>query len=152
MADDQNQRTYRSNEPPVRRAPTPSASASDPLAELARLIGQTDPFAEFGRDGARRTPAPPSAPAAAPSFGANDYFGAAAAPAPQPWPPEASPFGARGLAQQPFATDPNLYPAEAETRGHPAADTGEFEPDPDHPNNAQYGNEEEDFYDDAPPT
>jgi sporulation related protein len=152
MADDQNQRTYRSNEPPVRRAPAPSASTSDPLAELARLIGQTDPFAEFGRDGARRTPAPPSAPAAAPSFGANDYFGAAAAPAPQPWPPEASPFGARGEAQQPFATDPNLYPAEAETRGHPAADAGEFEPDADHPNNSQYGAEEEDFYDDAPPT
>jgi hypothetical protein len=62
-----------------------------------------------------------------------------------------SPFGARGLGQQPV-TDPNLYPAEAETRGHPAADAGEFEPDADHPNNSQYGAEEEDFYDDAPPT
>ena len=152
MADDENQRTYRSNEPPVRRAPAPSASASDPLAELARLIGQTDPFAEFGRDSARRTPAPPSAPAAAPSFGANDYFGAAAAPAPQPWPPETLAFGARGLGQQPFAADPNLYPAEAETLGHPAADAGDFEMDHDHPENAQYGAEEDEFYDDAPPT
>ena len=29
---------------------------NDPLAELARLIGQTDPFGEFGRDTARRPP------------------------------------------------------------------------------------------------
>ena len=152
MADDENQRTYRSNEPPVRRAPAPSASASDPLAELARLIGQTDPFAEFGSDNARRPAALPSAPAAAPSFGANDYFGAAAAPAPQPWPPEASPFGARGLGQQHFAAEPDLYPAEGETPGHPAADAGAFETDPDHPENAQFGAEEDEFYDDAPPT
>ncbi len=55
MADDQNQRPYRSNEPPARAAPAASpGAASDPLAELARLIGQTDPFAEFGRDNARR--------------------------------------------------------------------------------------------------
>lgn len=151
MADDQNERTYRSNEPPLRRAPAPSASASDPLAELARLIGQTDPFAEFGRDSARRTTALPSAPDAAPSFGANDYFGAAAAPTPQPWPPEALPFGARGLRQQPFATEPDLYPAEGEKPGH-SADAGDFETDPDHPENAQYGAEEDEFYDDAPPT
>jgi hypothetical protein len=44
MADDQSQRAYRSNEIP--RAPM--KSANDPLAELARLIGQNDPFAEFG--------------------------------------------------------------------------------------------------------
>ena len=31
---------------------------SDPLAELARLIGQTDPFSTFGRDG-RQPPARP---------------------------------------------------------------------------------------------
>ena len=61
MADDQTQRPYRSNEPPARGAPaaTPPASGSDPLAELARLIGQNDPFAEFGRDGARRVAARP---------------------------------------------------------------------------------------------
>ena len=31
-----------------------SAGGSDPLAELARLIGQSDPFAEFGRSNARQ--------------------------------------------------------------------------------------------------
>jgi hypothetical protein len=64
MADDITQR-YRSNDPHGRGAPdphgrTPAGSApagrapsSDPLAELARLIGQNDPFAEFGRDAGR---------------------------------------------------------------------------------------------------
>jgi hypothetical protein len=56
MADDQSQKPYRASEPPV-RGPA-KAHGSDPLAELARLIGQTDPFAEFGRETARRAPAP----------------------------------------------------------------------------------------------
>ena len=47
MADDHSQRAYRSNE--FSRAPAKSGGANDPLAELARLIGQNDPFAEFGR-------------------------------------------------------------------------------------------------------
>jgi hypothetical protein len=47
MADDHTQRAYRSNE--YAREPTKAAQGSDPLAELARLIGQSDPFAEFGR-------------------------------------------------------------------------------------------------------
>ncbi len=68
MADDQTQRPYRSNEPPTRRAPAAtSTSGSDPLAELARLIGQTDPFAEFGRDNARRAATPPPASATPPA-------------------------------------------------------------------------------------
>ena len=53
MADDQSQRPYRASEPPPARG-TGKTSGSDPLAELARLIGQTDPFGEFARDQARR--------------------------------------------------------------------------------------------------
>ena len=56
MADDQSQRPYRASEPPVRSAA--KQSGSDPLAELARLIGQTDPFGEYGREDPRHT-APP---------------------------------------------------------------------------------------------
>jgi hypothetical protein len=52
MADDNNSR-HRSNDP-YNRGPT--RPASDPLAELARLIGQSDPFAGFGRE--PRPPAP----------------------------------------------------------------------------------------------
>src|SRR3972149_3038249 len=57
MADDQTQRPYRSNEAPARGQPAKAgggAPSNDPLAELARLIGQNDPFSEFGRDGAQR--------------------------------------------------------------------------------------------------
>jgi hypothetical protein len=54
MADDQSQRPYRASEPPPARGS--GKSGSDPLAELARLIGQTDPFGEYGREAARRSP------------------------------------------------------------------------------------------------
>src|ERR1700731_4808298 len=51
MADDNISRSYRSSEP-ARRASAPAAprdmGGGDPLAELARLIGQSDPFADLG--------------------------------------------------------------------------------------------------------
>src|SRR4051795_3141901 len=67
MADDTNFRSYR---PADQRRPaqtTPVASGrqggGDPLAELARLIGQTDPFSDLNH-GAPRAGAPvPSRPA-----------------------------------------------------------------------------------------
>jgi hypothetical protein len=69
MADDTILRSYRSSEP-TRRASSPAGSrdigGSDPLAELARLIGQSEPFSEPDRSGGRaaearpRTAAPPS--------------------------------------------------------------------------------------------
>jgi hypothetical protein len=130
MADDQNQRPYRLNETLPRATPAASASGSDPLAELARLIGQNDPFAEFGRGNARRAAAPPPATKWA------------APPAAPPSAPEAPLYG---------ASDGFLYQDDAETAGHPAAETGAFEPDPYHPSNAQLAGEEEDFYDDVPP-
>ncbi|MDN4981933.1 SPOR domain-containing protein [Bradyrhizobium sp. WYCCWR 13022] len=62
---------------------------SDPLAELARLIGQTDPFAAQGRPGAR-----PAAPAPTQSYQDDDYSQddyrqdyAEPAPQAQPGPP-----------------------------------------------------------------
>jgi hypothetical protein len=57
MAEEQSQRPYRASEAPSRSHAR--TSNNDPLAELARLIGQTDPFGEFGRDIASR-PAPPA--------------------------------------------------------------------------------------------
>jgi len=59
MADDHNQRDYRGSDLSTRGAGTGSGSGSDPLAELARLIGQTDPFAEYGRNNAQRAPTVP---------------------------------------------------------------------------------------------
>jgi sporulation related protein len=58
MADDY-KRSFRSNDPSRSAAESPHSidfsAASDPLAELARLIGQSDPFPEYGRT-------PPRAP------------------------------------------------------------------------------------------
>lgn len=84
MADDSTLRSYRSNDPHRRAA----EQASDPLAELARLIGQSDPFAELGRgqhrQGSEERPqlgrqAPRGAPPAAP-----DDWNRAPAREPQP--------------------------------------------------------------------
>jgi len=47
MADDITQRSFRLSDRPVRPK---SSNGTDPLAELARLIGQTDPFGEYRRE------------------------------------------------------------------------------------------------------
>jgi len=162
MADNQIQRPYRSNEPPTRSAPaaTPSA-ASDPLAELARLIGQSDPFAEFGRDNARRgaapraaepaadwaaPPAAPEAPAAAPNFGANDYFGAASAPAAQPPAAESR----QPYANPSYAAGADLYHTESAAPGYPAAQASGYDANA-YQQQMHEGGEQEDLYDDVPP-
>ena len=49
MADDDNNSRYRSNDPSS-RGPAQSEPANDPLVELARLIGRSDPFSEIARD------------------------------------------------------------------------------------------------------
>jgi SPOR domain len=66
MADDPSQRFYHPDDPPARgtsAGTTEPRSGGDPLAELARLIGQNDPFGEFGREGARRSMPPHPKPA-----------------------------------------------------------------------------------------
>jgi hypothetical protein len=57
MADDNNSR-YRTTES-SRRGPAQAEPASDPLVELARLIGRSDPFAELTRDARRALPGEP---------------------------------------------------------------------------------------------
>jgi len=71
MADDNTLRPYRSSDPYRRAAepprPNEEASARDPLAELARLLGQSDPFADLGRSNSReRQQEAHDAPATAP--------------------------------------------------------------------------------------
>src|SRR5215467_13095042 len=56
MADENRQRAQRSSEPMRRGGHRPDDGASgDPLAELARLIGQSDPFSDYGRRDGRNT-------------------------------------------------------------------------------------------------
>ncbi len=50
-------------------SPSPQQSEGDPLAELARLIGQTDPFSSFGREQPSSHPEPFPARGSAPDAG-----------------------------------------------------------------------------------
>ena len=139
MADNQSQRPYRSNETPARAAPVADPSpASDPLAELARLIGQTDPFAEFGQGNARRG-APPQATEPAADWRAPP---AAQMPAPEAGQP---------YADSSYAAGADRYHSESETPGYPAPQAGGYEADAFLQQQMQQDGEQEDLYDDVPP-
>jgi len=125
MADDHTQRPFRATEPSARPASERAAAGSDPLAELARLIGQNDPFGEFGRPPA----VDPRAPSQ-PEQGAHGYYDTPTVPGAPPM----AVSDQAGHAQQGY--DPAAHP--------------EMHPDPD-PHMAPYGAEELDFYDDVPP-
>ena len=168
MADDHNQRPYRSNVPGGRGpsgAPAGPAAGNDPLAELARLIGQNDPFSEFGRAGAprqpvangepadahnwppQREPAPPAAPA-----GLAAVLGHAAPPPMA----DAPAFGVPGFGRQPFGND--LYQVENDAPpfgvpGYSPANGGDaYAHDSFPPDNTQAHPGDDDFYDDVEPS
>jgi hypothetical protein len=173
MADEQFQRPYRASEPPVRGGAKTSAN-NDPLAELARLIGQTDPFGEFGRDSARRAPAservdwsaqpsaPPSAPPYAPQTGndpragmpssprpgSDGYYNPRYAPAEQVDAPQGH-YGSQGYGRQTYAeTAPisdDLYQTE-----HELTAQGDYQQDSQESYDQDSGLQEEEYYDDVP--
>jgi hypothetical protein len=179
MADDQSQRPYRSSESIARAGQgKPAASGSDPLAELARLIGQSDPFGEFSRENARRaggTPpraeppayaAPPAAPVAAPKPPQQDYYAAPSLQAPtyapqdytQPAPVEPA-YAQPGYAQPAYGqqtyAQQGYTAAEAGASAYaaqPAGAAGYEHADHQYPGNPPYNAEEQDFYDDVPPS
>src|SRR4051812_26128300 len=95
MADDNSAR-YRSNDSFDREPATP---ATDPLAELARLIGRNDPFSEYGRAARPAVPTPPPAP----DPGAR--YGTSSSP-PQPHNEPVQPYAHEPAAHQPAAYQP----------------------------------------------
>jgi hypothetical protein len=136
MADNQTQRPYRSNQSPARAPASPSNSANDPLAELARLIGQTDPFAEFGRDDTRRFAPPPAAEPATDRSAPP----AAQMPAQEPHQPYADPS---------CVVDADLFHGESEVPGYPTAQAGGYEANAYHQQQMQQDSEHEPFYEDS---
>jgi hypothetical protein len=172
MAEDQFQRSYRASEPPV-RGPAKS-TGNDPLAELARLIGQTDPFGEFGREAARRPAAPPSeersdwntqplgtryVQQAAPDPRAdvlpqrsagNGYYTARSAP-PEQFDAPQSEHGVQGYGRQTYSgtppADEDAYPADHEARGY-APGQADYQQDAYEHDAAQQP--EEEYYEDVP--
>lgn len=162
MADDHSQRPYRSSESIARTGQgKASASGTDPLAELARLIGQSDPFGEFSRENARRAAvaqpgveepaATYAAPAAAPqAYARHDHYAAQ--------PAKAQTYETQGYGQQAYA-----QPAYGQ-QTYAAADAGDtaYPPQPagvegyehaeHYPASAPFATENQDFYDDVPPS
>lgn len=139
MADD-HRHTHRAD-PFAGRPSAGASSANDPLAELARLIGQTDPFAEYGRGQQAPQAAPqavPQAQWAAPNMPSHTPSRMAAHENP---PPAFQPAPTPHYAQQAQAGLPPGY-----DQGVPVADHGA-------PVYAQdYGNDGgAEYYDDVPP-
>jgi hypothetical protein len=126
MADDHTLGSYRSTDPQRRASeparPNEQAGSGDPLAELARLIGQSDPFAEFGRSSARRTARQAQAqPQAASPAAAEQRY----APAQEQWhaPAPEQQFAADDAhGRDSYGADP--YGAHADY-AHPPAHAGE---------------------------
>ena len=101
---DNNFRSYRSRDPVAREGADQTArrSAGDPLAELARLIGKSDPFADSGRhetDGAERAD---DAPSSGLEWGADDNDPEQQRPAEERYvtPPRNEPLPSLGQAPQ----------------------------------------------------
>ena len=131
MADNNYQRPFDGDR--YGRGAPRAQSNNDPLAELARLIGQDDPFAEFGR--AQQQPQPKQAPAApqwAPAASRPDY------PAP------AVPGYEQG-AHGDYAQPQPGYDAAAPGFDHNYQDDGRYSYDSAHGASSDHG------YDDAPP-
>ncbi len=137
MANDRIQRPVRASQPPMRSAPPSAvpagASGNDPLAELARLIGQNDPFAEYGRENARTAAQQQPAPALAPRH--DDYA------APEAYPPQ------HYQQAENFAPRAQVH---GQVPGYPPDDAG-YGHDAEYQTNAHVGAEDHDFYDDVPP-
>jgi len=124
MADDHNQQAYRVGEASPRGQG--GSSGNDPLAELARLIGQSDPFGEYGRNNGNRNaaavgdqsaawPGEPAVPASEqptlPNQSAYHEQSYGAPPA----------FGRQAFGSAPLSTDASeFYPVDAHAPGYRA--------------------------------
>jgi hypothetical protein len=181
MADDHSQRSYRSNDALARREQPKAQSTSsgnDPLAELARLIGQSDPFGEYGRAHAAQKPAPaadewPQDTYQDPHGAAHDDWApqipqqaspqapvrAPRAPAPmtpaqsQAYAAPVPDFIRRAPVRAPAAPAPvpAAPPMPAAYDVHQDAYDEQPEAGGYEPEYAQYGAEDQNFYDDVPP-
>jgi hypothetical protein len=162
MAEEQSQRPYRASEPPSRSHAR--ASNNDPLAELARLIGQTDPFGEFRRDTARRPAAPadradwstpsPNSPYApgvssAHRSDGNGYYNARGAVGEQTGPTDydEQSYGRQTYGGEQTPNRDDLYQADHEARGYPSGQA-DYQYDTYEQDAAQ--NLEDGYYDQAP--
>jgi sporulation related protein len=143
MADRYQGRPFRADDDDDHRADphAPAGGESDPLAELARLIGQTDAFGSMGRANARVQPR---------SSATQQYQ---PAPEPEPEPDEAPPAGPPPWMQR--ATRQEAAPQDYPNSVHPLQRyaTPRAAPVPDYPPAPDYADPEPELdpsrYDDA---
>jgi hypothetical protein len=136
MADNYTQRNFRSNDRAGRMAADdPPQGGNDPLAELARLIGQNDPFGEFGRE---RTQSRAAATRTYPAHESNVDDG--------PYPDEAYPQPSTS-AREAQQDDWGPVPGYPESR----PDDSAYEQQTLERAGAAYGEEEQEYYEDIPP-
>ena len=141
---------------------------SDPLAELARLIGQTDPFAEYGRESARRAPAPQpersdwsreptGTPYAADQrvpqrLDGDDYYAARSTPDVEQ---SSAPYDGQSYGRQSYGSTPptaaaeDSYQADHEGRDYQSSQA-DYQGDAYAHDTAQFPDEE--YYEDTPPS
>ena len=148
-------------------------AGSDPLAELARLIGQTDPFAEFGRETARHATASqpgergdrdapinsPYAPrtgadyrssATTQSPAGNGYYSARVEQAATGSQSYGGPdYGRQSLEEAPLPADADPYAPQQDAHGYLPGEA-EYQHDGYEYDQSQLVGEE--YYDDAPPS
>jgi hypothetical protein len=100
-------------------SPAPAKGESDPLAELARLIGQTDPFSNFGR---ANQPMPPrdTEPYRRPEPEAEPEIDEAPPAGPPPWMQRAAQQEAPPQQQDFFET--SVHPLRRYAAAHPPAE------------------------------
>jgi hypothetical protein len=148
MADESTRRSYQSNGPYTHGGQAPGASRrpSDPLAELARLIGQSDPYTEIGQNTDRGRNGPRNAEPQQPEAESMDWRKAVAAMPPfenlQPEPDElpGAPHHVSHHDDFERGRDP-YYPATtgAAHSGRPADDNSYDRPFPAEPQYPQSG-------------
>src|SRR5262249_17393790 len=165
MADDHTLGSYRSTDPQRRASeparPNEQAGSGDPLAELARLIGQSDPFAEFGRSSRRAarqgqvqaaSPAaaePRYAPAQEQQFAADDAHGRddyGVAPY-GPHADYAHPPAHAGEERLPAGHVYDEVPLAADHQGQYHHEQGQYHHDDQLHQSEQYASEQQDGYD-----
>ncbi|WP_375414924.1 SPOR domain-containing protein [uncultured Bradyrhizobium sp.] len=120
----------------------PAKGDSDPLAELARLIGQTDPFASFGR---ANQPMPPREPA--------PYYPPEQGPEIEEPPAAGPPSWMQRAAQQEAASqqdlDLSVHPLRRYAAAHPPAEPEYHEAPPFAADTEQHPQADPARYDDA---
>jgi SPOR domain len=102
---DNNFRPFRGRDPvaPANAGAATRASSDDPLAELARLIGQGDPVSDYGRDGRGGHSFDDAAPDGGMDWAAGDAYAEPAAPARDRYAPYPSPPPAPALPLRDYA-------------------------------------------------